>query len=315
MGVCLERSLDLVVGLLGILKAGGAYVPLDPLFPKERLAFMLQDAQVAILLTQNKLYESLSVLSSSVRVVRLDRDWKEIAEQRDDNRSTEVRSDNLAYAIYTSGSTGKPKGVQVSHRSVVNCLYSIASEVGFTEEEIVLAVTTISFDIAALELYLPLLSGARVVLASRDEVLDGKQLADKIVSSAATMMQATPSTWRLLLDAGWRAREEFKILCGGEVLSRRLADQLLDGGADVWNLYGPTETTIWSTMAKVEPGDDPVLIGRPIGNTKIYIWMPTCSQCRWEYTASSISAAMVLARGYLNQPELTAEKFVPDTFQ
>ncbi len=150
VGVCLERSLDLIVGLLGILKAGGAYVPLDPLFPKERLAFMLQHAQVSILLSENKLHESLSVLSSSVRVVRLDRDWKEIAEQRDDHPSTEVHSDNLAYAIYTSGSTGRPKAVQVSHRSVVNSLYSIRHTVGFTEDDIFLALATISFDIAAL---------------------------------------------------------------------------------------------------------------------------------------------------------------------
>jgi amino acid adenylation domain-containing protein len=314
VGVCLERSLDLIVGLLGILKAGGAYVPLDPLFPKERLVFMLQDAQVSILLTENKLYESLSVLSSSARFVRLDRDCEEIARQPDDNRPTKVPSDNLAYAIYTSGSTGRPKAVQVSHRSVVNCLYSIRHTVGFTEDDTFFALTTISFDIAALELFLPLLSGARVALANRDEVLDGKQLANRLASSAATVMQATPSTWRILLDASWQGVEGLKILCGGEVLTRSLANELLDGGASLWNLYGPTETTIWSTVAKVESGEDPVLIGRPIGNTQIYILDSYLQPVPVGVHGELYIGGDGVARGYLNQPELTTEKFIPDIF-
>jgi amino acid adenylation domain-containing protein len=314
VGVCLERSLDLIVGLTGILKADGAYVPLDPLFPKERLAFMLQDAQVAILLTEDKAFESMLPLSSAARVICLNRDWEKIAQERNDNPPTEVRSDDLAYAIYTSGSTGRPKAVQVSHRSVVNCLYSIRHTVGFSENDTFLALTTISFDIAALELFLPLLSGARVALASRDEVLDGKQLANRLASSAATVMQATPSTWTLLLDAGWRGVEDFKILCGGEVLTRSLANELLDGGASLWNLYGPTETTIWSTVAKVEPGEGPVLIGRPIGNTQIYILDSYLESVPVGVRGELYIGGDGVARGYLNRPELTAEKFVPDIF-
>jgi amino acid adenylation domain-containing protein len=244
----------------------------------------------------------------------LDRDWEEIATQRDDNRPTKVPSDNLAYAIYTSGSAGKPKAVQVSHRSVVNCLYSIRQAVGFTENDTLLALTTISFDIAVLELFLPLLSGARIAFANRDEVLDGKQLANRLASSAATVMQGTPSTWRLLLNASWQGVEGFKILCGGEVLTRSLANDLLDGGASLWNLYGPTETTIWSTAAKIEPGEDPVLIGRPLGNTQIYILDSYLQPVPVGVHGELYIGGDGVARGYLNQPELTREKFVPDIF-
>src|SRR5262249_18648179 len=172
------------------------------------------------------------------------------------------RANNLAYVIYTSGSTGTPKGVQIKHRSVTNCLHSIRQQIDLMEKDILLAVTTISFDISALETFLPLTTGAKLVLASRDEVLDGRQLLESLTGCGATVMQATPSIWKLLLDAGWRSSRNFKILCGGDVLSRQLADQLLEGGASVWNLYGPTETTIWSTIAKVELGESPVPIGR-----------------------------------------------------
>ncbi len=255
----------MVVGLLGILKAGGAYVPLDPSYPRERLAFMLEDAQVSVLLTQAKLVEDRgwrmedgdprsSILDPRLQVVFVDRDWDEIAQQSDKNPLSQVCSTDLAYVIYTSGSTGKPKGVQVSHKSVVNCLCGIGEYVALTAKDVFFAVTTISFDIAALEFYLPLITGAKVVLAGRDEVLDAKLLLDRLKECGATAMQATPSAWKLLVDAGWNGNKGFKILCGGEMLSRELADQLLQGGATLWNLYGPTETTIWSTIAKVEPG-------------------------------------------------------------
>ena len=173
-----------------------------------------------------------------------------------------------------------------------------------------LAVTTISFDIAALELYLPLITGAKLVLASRDEALDGKLLLDRLTECGATAMQATPSAWKLLLDAGWRGSRNFKILCGGEALSRQLADQLLEGGASLWNLYGPTETTIWSTIAKVEPGESPVPIGRPIANTQIYILDSHLQPVPVGVHGELYIGGDGLARGYLNRPELTAEKFV-----
>jgi amino acid adenylation domain-containing protein len=237
-----------------------------------------------------------------------------IAQQSDKNPLSQVYSTDLAYVIYTSGSTGKPKGVQVSHQSVVNCLCAIGEKVALTVKDVFLAVTTISFDIASLEIFLPLITGAKLVLANRDEALDAKLLLDRLTECGATAMQATPSAWMLLLDAGWRSSPDFKILCGGEVLARELADQLLEGGASLWNLYGPTETTIWSTIAKVEPGESPVLIGRPIANTQIYILDSQLQPVPVGVHGELYIGGDGLARGHLNRPELTAEKFVANPF-
>ena len=325
VGICVERSFEMVVGLLGILKAGGAYLPLDPAYPGERLAFMLEDAQVSVLLSQAKLAEDRgwrmedgdprsSILDPRLQVVFVDRDRPLIAQQSDKNPLSQVYSTDLAYVIYTSGSTGQPKGVQVSHRSVVNCLCAIGENVALTVNDVFLALTTISFDIASLELFLPLITGAKLVLASRDEVLDGRHLLDRLTECGATAMQSTPSVWKLLLDAGWRSSRNFKILCGGEALSRLLADQLLEGGASLWNLYGPTETTIWSTIAKVEPGELPVLIGRPIANTEIYILDAYFQPVPIGVHGELYIGGDGLAQGYLNRQELTSEKFFNNPF-
>jgi len=326
VGICIDRSLEMLVGLLGILKAGGAYMPLDPAYPQERLAFMLKDAQVSVLLTEERLIEDgtskiedsgdppFSFLNPQIKIICLDRDREKIAQQSDKNLLSQVRSTDLAYVIYTSGSTGKPKGVQVSHRSILNCLCAIGENIALTAKDVFLALTTISFDIAALELYLPLITGAKLVLASRDEALDGRQLLDRLTECGATVMQATPSAWKLLLDAGWRGSRNFKILCGGETLSHRLADQLLEGGASLWNLYGPTETTIWSTIAKVEPGESPILIGRPIANTQIYILDSHLQPVPVGVHGELYIGGDGLARGYLSRPELTAERFLSSPF-
>ena len=325
VGICIDRALEMVIGLLGILKAGGAYVPLDSTYPKERLAFILEDARVSVLLTQAKLVEDKgwrmedgdprsSILDPRLQVVFVDRDWPLIAQQSERNPDKRATARNLAYVIYTSGSTGQPKGVQIEHQSVINCLHSMREQIGFTEKDSLLAVTTISFDIAGLENYLPLTTGAKLVLSSRDEALDGKQLLDRLQACGATAMQATPSGWKLLLDVGWRAAEKFKILCGGEVLSRKLADQLLDSGTSLWNLYGPTETTIWSTIAKIERDGSPVLIGRPIANTQIYILDSCLQPVPVGVHGELYIGGDGLARGYLNGPELTAEKFVVNPF-
>ena len=341
VAICVERSLEMVVGLLGILKAGGAYLALDPAYPGERLTFMLEDAQVSVLLTQAKLVEDRgwrpvlspstklridstegmedgdprsSILDPRLQVVFVDRDRPLIAQQSDKNPLSQVYSTDLAYVIYTSGSTGKPKGVQVSHRSVVNCLSAIGENIALTVKDVFLALTTISFDIASLELFLPLITGAKLVLASRDEALDAKLLSDRLTECGATAMQATPSAWMLLLDAGWRSSPDFKILCGGEVLSRELADQLLEGGASLWNLYGPTETTIWSTVSKVVAGEASVFIGRPINNTQIYILDFNRKVVPIGVYGEVYIGGDGLARGYLNRPELNAERFIPNPF-
>ena len=197
------------------------------------------------------------LLDPRIKVVCLDRDWPLIAQQRDDSPKAEVDSEKLAYVIYTSGSTGTPKGVRVLHQSLVNCVHSIWQHLGLTESDVFLAITSISFDIAALELYLPLITGAKIILANRDDALAGRQLLKRITHDGVTVVQATPFTWQLLLDSGWQGNGSFKILCGGEVLSRRLADELVERGS-LWNLYGPTETTIWSTVYKVQPGEGPI---------------------------------------------------------
>ncbi|NJR39854.1 MAG: AMP-binding protein [Leptolyngbyaceae cyanobacterium CSU_1_4] len=224
----------------------------------------------------------------------------------------------MAYLIYTSGSTGKPKGVQISHHALTNLLYSMGHEPGLTPQDILLSVTTICFDIAALEIYLPLVTGACVVIASREATLDAKQLAQLIEQSGTTVMQATPATWRLLLAAGWQGNPRLKILCGGEALSRELANQLLLRSQSLWNMYGPTETTIWSAVHQVQPGDKPVPLGRAIANTQLYLLNPHHLETGADepvpigVPGELCIGGLGLARGYLNRPDLTQERFIPN---
>ena len=308
VGICVERSLEMVVGLLGILKAGGAYVPLDPAYPPERLVFMLEDASVAVLLTQARLVESLP--KHQGRIVCLDTDWEIIERQSEANLISEVKLDNLAYVIYTSGSTGKPKGVQVLHSAVVNFLTSMRRCPGLTDQDTLLSVTTLSFDIAGLEIFLPLSVGGRLVMVSRSVATDGTQLLERLNDCVATVLQATPATWRLLLAAGWSGSPQLKILCGGEALSRELANQLVEKGASLWNLYGPTEATIWSTIDRVENTEGTVCIGRPIANTQIYLLDEHLQPVPVGVPGELYIGGAGLARGYLNRPELTAQKFI-----
>lgn len=313
VGIYMERSQDLLVALLGVLKSGGAYVPLDPAYPKDRVSYMMQDSGASILLTQQALLGTLP--DSAARVVCVGAAAPgALAPLQEANPSRRAGPDDLAYVIYTSGSTGRPKGVQVTHRALVNFLSSMQSQPGAGAGDTLLSVTTLSFDIAGLELYLPLIAGGRVVLASRAEAADGRALLAKLEAFGATMMQATPATWRLLLEAGWVGRGPLKILCGGESLTRELADRLLERGASVWNLYGPTETTIWSTLAKVEEAVRTVTIGRPIANTQVHVLDAQCARVPIGVAGELCIGGDGLARGYLGRPELTAEKFVPDPF-
>ena len=302
----------MVVGLLGVLKAGGAYVPLDPGFPIDRLQFMLEDSGVPILLTQAALAGDMSGYNG--KTVCIDSDWERISAQSDGDPKSLSGADHLAYVIYTSGSTGRPKGVQIPHRALVNFLCSMQREPGLTSADTVLSVTTISFDIFGLELFLPLISGAKVVLVERDDAADGARLIELLKESEATVMQATPATWRLLLQAGWEGNRLLKILCGGEALPRDLVAPLLERCKEFWNLYGPTETTIWSTVCQVKSKEDPILIGRPIANTQIYILDNSLQLTPVGVAGELHIGGEGLARGYLNRPELTAEKFIPHPF-
>jgi len=312
VGVSLDRSLDMVVALLGVLKAGAAYVPLDPTYPADRLAFMVEDSGLKVLLTQ----ESLLPLWSGppAQLVALDRDRSAITAEPAEDPAVALRPDNLAYVIYTSGSTGRPKGVQIPHRAVVNFVLSMQSKPGFSAADNLLAVTTISFDIAGLEIHVPLSVGARIVLASRQSAMDGKTLAQLIEAHRITVLQATPVTWRLLVESGWQGKSDLKVLCGGEAFPHDLADALLSRSASVWNMYGPTETTIWSTCERVRPSNGPVLIGQPIANTQTYILDSGLQVVPMNVVGELYIGGDGLARGYLNRPELTAERFISHPF-
>ncbi|NDJ21055.1 amino acid adenylation domain-containing protein [Nostoc sp. B(2019)] len=312
VGICVERSLEMVIGLLAILKAGGAYIPLDPSYPQERLAFILEDTQASVLLTQTSFLKATP--QHKAQVVCLDADWQKIAQQSQENLFSELTPDNLAYVIYTSGSTGRPKGVQIPHSALSNFLYYMRQTPGLTQEDTLLAVTTYSFDIAALELFLPIIVGGRLVIASREVASDATQLSVKIADSKATVMQATPATWQLLLTAGWSGNEQLKILCGGEALPGQLANQLLHRCASLWNMYGPTETTIWSAASQVEIDRTIVPISNAIANTQLYI-LDQYSQLVPIGVAGELHiGGDGLARGYFNRPDLTAEKFIPNPF-
>jgi amino acid adenylation domain-containing protein len=308
VGICVERSIEMVVGLLGILKAGGAYVPVDPAFPRDRIAFMLGDAEAPVLLTQESLVGILP--QTKATLVRLDADWPITAAAGSDNLPSRAAAQDLAYTIYTSGSTGKPKGVQIPHFAVVNFLESMAEKPGMTAQDRMLAVTTLSFDIAGLEIYLPLILGASVEIVSRSVYSDGNHLLAKLLSSGATVMQATPATWRMLLEAGWQSSPGLKILVGGEAVPGKLANQLMQRAASVWNMYGPTETTIWSTVRKFEPGEACVSIGRPIANTEIFILDKVLQPVPVGVAGELLIGGDGLAKGYFKRPELTAEKFI-----
>ncbi len=312
VGLCVKRSLDMAVGLLGILKAGAAYVPMDPGYPKERLQYILEDSKASVVLTQESLVDGLP--SFAGQVICLDKDWAKIACESETNLVSQVNPENLAYVLFTSGSSGKPKGVEISHRAVVNFLNSMREVPGMTAQDTLLSVTTLSFDIFGLEIWLPLNSGAKVVIASEEVARDGKELAVLMRQSGATVMQATPSTWRLLLEAGWEGNPHLKILCGGEAWPDELAEQLLPKCAALWNMYGPTETTIWSAAHQVQVGM-PVSIGHPIANTEFYVVDSHFQPVPVGVPGELLIGGAGLARGYLNRPELTAEKFIADHFR
>ncbi|ARK95672.1 non-ribosomal peptide synthetase [Burkholderia pseudomallei] len=316
VALALERSVDMMVGLLGILKSGSAYLPLDPAYPAERLAYIVDDARPALLLTEAALRDDWR--DAGVPVVLLDADGPAIdacPDHNPDDAGWDARTlSSLAYVIYTSGSTGRPKGVMIEHRNLANLLGAMGEQPGIGAHDVLLAVTSLSFDIAALELFLPLLHGARAVIAARDDAADPARLAHLIESSGASLMQATPSTWRMLAQHGWpRSARPLTLLCGGEALPPALAERLLAHVPAIWNLYGPTETTVWSTVRRVTT---PVVdIGGPIANTQVYVLDERLRPAPIGVAGELYIGGAGVARGYLNRPELTRERFVDDPFR
>jgi amino acid adenylation domain-containing protein len=347
VGVCMERSAELIVALLGVLKAGGAYVPVDPAYPAERLAFMLEDSHVPVLLTQERLLESLPAVSAQIVCVD---DWAQfgnqlanpLSEKAKANPSSRVRPENLAYVIYTSGSTGRPKGVQVRHETVVHLFAATRDQLGLREGDIWTVVHSSAFDFSVWEIWGSLLQGGALVVVPLEVVQSPTDFYDLLCRERVTILNQTPSALRELLRArepalianrDWSVR---LIACGGDALDQELAVQLAQLGIPVWNFYGPTESTVWTTCGLIEDAartsecDSSQLIqatgqpsevgatlnflGRPIRNLEVYLLDQQLQLVPCGVAAELFIGGAGLARGYLNRPELTAEKFIPNPF-
>ena len=314
VGVMVERGVEIVVGMLGVMKAGGGYVPLDGEYPRQRVEQMVKDSRAKIVIVgggEGK--RKMEGWGMEVEVVDLEKEREEIEKESERREGEEVEGENVAYVIYTSGSTGTPKGVQISHSALVNFIHSMMREPGLQQDDVLLSVTSISFDIAALEIFLPLATGARLVIASRETALDGKRLAALIDQEMVTVLQATPSGWQSLLMSGWTGSNQLKALCGGEELKPDLAQNLLSRSRQTWNMYGPTETTIWSTLCALE-ADGQVLIGHPIANTRVYVVSENKEPVPVGVSGELLIGGAGVSRGYFGRPDLTAERFVPDPF-
>jgi amino acid adenylation domain-containing protein len=315
VGLFAHRNPAMLAGLLGILRAGGAYLPLDPSFPDQRLSYMLSDAlgdEPPVVVCDEALQGRLAELAPEAEVVVLEEILKEDGGPVPELTPPELSPQNLAYVLYTSGSTGRPKGVQISHAGASNFLHAISLDLELTADDTVLAVTTLAFDISVLEIFLSLAVGAKLVLADHETAWGGRQLQQALVMSRATVLQATPATWSLLTGSGWPGSETVRMWCGGEALPPDLAATLLRRSGGLWNLYGPTEGTVWATVQKVDSAEPPISIGKPVAGNRIYLLGPDGQAVPDGEMGEVFLAGPGLSRGYRNRPALTAEKFLPD---
>jgi amino acid adenylation domain-containing protein len=311
VGVYMHRTAEVVSSLLGILKAGAAYVPLDPAYPRDRLTYVVENSNIQILLCSQDLVNSAP--GTGLTCLVMDDPQASWRKGSENNPICRAGSEDVVYVLYTSGSTGKPKGVEIPHRAVSNFLNTMQREMGLTPEDRVLALTTLSFDISVLEIFLTLLAGARIVMIDRQTLLDPKALIRRTEDSSVTLMQATPATWRMLVDAGWQGGAGLRAITGGEALNPDLAAQLLDRCDVLWDMYGPTEATVYATVWKVRRGER-IVIGRPVANTTAYVLDARFRQSPIGVYGELYLAGVQLARGYLGRPDLTDERFLPNPF-
>jgi amino acid adenylation domain-containing protein len=311
VGIALDRSPEMLITLLAIMKTGAAYIPLDPDYPEDRISFILKDATAKLLITSKKYDGKFSNPRGYILVENALAECRKLAAT---TPKVKVLPHDLVYVLYTSGSTGKPKGVLIEHHNLVNLLYSMFDFPGFSEQDILLAVTTIAFDIAGLELFLPFITGATMVLATAEATKDGNALLKLIEQKNVTVLQATPSTYKMMLSSGWEKKLGIKILCCGEPMSKDLAANLIPRCRSLWNMYGPTETTIYSTGKQILPTDEIITIGKPINNTQVFIIDEAFHLLPEGIVGEIAICGDGLARGYLNREELTREKFVPHPF-
>lgn len=309
VGICLDRTTQMLAALLAVWKTGAAYVPIDPTYPRKRIRHMVDDSCSRLIVTQSHIDKAL--FGPTANLLIIDGETNMV---RSCDAVTAQNPSDVAYTIYTSGSTGKPKGVQVTHGNVMNFLQSMRHTPGLDETDRILAVTTLSFDIAVLELFLPLISGASIEIASKALASNGPALAQRIDAGDITVMQATPSTWRMLLDAGWTGNSNLKALAGGESLPKEVVARLIDRVGVLWNMYGPTETTVWSTCFEINDVDTPILIGKPIDNTSVHVVDEKFVEVATGEAGELLIGGAGVASGYYNQATLTEDRFVPDTF-
>lgn len=311
IAIALPRSIELVVCLLATIQCGASYLPLDPSYPQHRLDFMMEDSKAELLISSKN--SSLSI-ASAPKILWLEDLFLDLSQYPATPLGIPINLDDMVYLLYTSGSTGKPKGVQVTHKNLINFLIGMMQKPGIEETDKLLSITTISFDIAMLELFLPLLKGATLVIANDETAKDSRLMLDILKNEKITILQATPTTWQMLLDAGWQNRLPLKALCGGEALPKSLATKLLGRVDELWNMYGPTETTIWSTVKQIMPDDELITIGHPIANTQLYMLDENNKLVAPGQIGELCIAGDGVAKGYWGRPELTSEKFIKNTY-
>lgn len=311
VAVLMPRSIELIISLMAIMECGASYLPMDPSYPSKRLEFMLEDSEAKCIITTKAISSSIQ---SEATPLYLNDLLSELSVYPDTPLDLNISNDSIAYILYTSGSTGKPKGVSITHKNLVNLLYSFLENPGMKDSDTLISITTISFDIAMAELFAPLLKGAKLVLTDEESAKDTRILLDIMKSESITMMQATPATWQMLLDSGWDEHLPIRVISTGEALPLALGKQILNLVDELWNMYGPTETTIWSAYTKIESSDELIPIGYPMANTQLYIVNEQGKLVAPGKIGELWIAGDGVAEGYWKRPDLTSEKFIPNPF-